>query len=102
MKLKARLKIPRHVKVKNKSEVEVVWVEGFKDSSQLGEYRTAHGVRQIALKRGMSEKQTRVIFLHELLHALEMERGIKIPHESIYKLSEALYYVLFHNEWDLE
>ncbi len=97
---KKRLKIPRAVKVKNKCEVEVVWVEGFKDPYQYGEYRTTATSKQIALKKGMSEKLTQVIFFHELLHAIELERGVKLTHESIYKLSEALYYVMFHNEWE--
>lgn len=55
--------------------------------------------RQIALKDGLSDRQEFKTFAHELLHAIAVERNIKISHEAIYQLEDAIYYLLFHNKW---
>jgi hypothetical protein len=63
----------------------------------LGECR--FDARQIVLKKGQSERETFKTFMHELMHAMEVERGIKITHRAIYQMEEAIYYLLFHNVW---
>jgi hypothetical protein len=90
-------KIPSHIKIKNKVVYEIVWVDSFKDEDVLGECRPEQ--RQIALKNGMSEKQTWATFLHEILHCFQFERDVSISHKHIYELEEAIYYALFHNKW---
>ena len=90
-------KIPSHIKIKNKVVYEIVWVESFVDSDVLGECR--FDARQIVLKKGQSERETFKTFMHELMHAMEVERGIKITHRAIYQMEEAIYYLLFHNVW---
>lgn len=57
--------------------------------------------RQIAIKEGQSDKEMFKSMCHELLHSIAEERGIKISHKAIYQLEEAIYYVIFHNDWDV-
>ena len=89
--------IPSHIKIKNKVTYEVVWVDSFKDTDVLGECR--FDTKQIALKKNQTEREIMKTFIHECLHAMEFERGIKIPHKAIYQLEDAVYYFLFHNDW---
>lgn len=89
--------IPSRIKIKNKVVYEVVWVDSFEDGNTVGECR--FDVKQIALKMNQSEKELMKTFIHEVLHAIEFERGVKIPHKTIYQLEDALFYILFHNEW---
>ena len=90
-------KIPSRIKIKNKVVYEIVWIDSFKDPQTVGECRP--WARQIALKTGASERSLFKSFVHEVLHAVEVERGIKIPHRSIYKLEDAIFYLFFHNIW---
>jgi hypothetical protein len=93
-------RIPARVKIKNKVTYEVVWVDSFKDPDTLGECR--YDQRQIAIKKGLSDKLTFKCLSHELLHAIQFERGIDLSHKSIYQLEDAIYYILFHNTWESE
>jgi hypothetical protein len=91
------VKIPSRIKIKNKVVYELVWVDEFADPDTLGECRP--WASQIAIKNGQSDKQEMKTFLHEMLHALCEERGIKVSHRAIYQLEDALFYILFHNDW---
>lgn len=91
-------KIPSHVKVKNKVVYEVVWVDSFSDVDVLGECR--FDSKQIAIKKGQSAAQVMKTFIHELLHAVEFEREVKLPHKTVYQLEDAVFYLLFHNDWE--
>ena len=91
------VKIPSRIKIKNKVVYELVWVDEFSDPDTLGECRP--WAKQIAIKSGQSERQEIKTFLHELLHAICEERGIKVSHRAIYQLEDALFYILFHNDW---
>jgi hypothetical protein len=90
-------KVPSHIKIKNKVSYEIVWVESFEDDTTVGECR--FDARQIAIKTGLSKRETIKTFIHEVLHAIEFERGIKIQHKAIYQLEDAVFYLLFHNDW---
>ena len=92
------MKIPSHIKIKNKIVYEVVWVDKFKDTEQLGECR--FDTKQILIKTGMSHKQTVKTFLHECTHAFCFERKIDISHKAVYQLEDAIYYLIFHNKWE--
>lgn len=89
------MKIPHKVKIKPGVFYEVVWVDKFDDPDQLG-YCTADK-RLIYIKKDLSEKESMTIFLHELLHALEFEYGLKIPHKLIYSLQDPLWFVFNAN-----
>jgi hypothetical protein len=58
---------------------------------------TDSGDRTIRIKLGMSRRQTFRTFIHEVLHALEFEFGIKIKHKSVYKYSKAIHHLLVDN-----
>lgn len=72
-------------------------MEKFKDEKTLGECR--YDQKQIAIKIGLSERQTTKTFLHEICHAIFYERDLKIRHKDVYKLEQAIYYMVFHNDW---
>lgn len=94
-------KIPPHIKIKNKVVYEIVWVDEFRDKVDeitWGECR--FDKQQIALRIGQSPKKEFMSFIHELLHAVCEEREIKLSHRAIYQLEEAMFYILFHNEWE--
>lgn len=46
---------------------------------------------EILVKRGLSADETLKTIIHEALHAIEDEYDIPLPHESVYKLEEALF-----------
>lgn len=78
---------------------ECVEVEAFKDPHTLAECR--YEVRQIVMKKGQSKKAQISGLIHEILHSVCHERGIEISHKAIYQLEQGIYYVLFHNDWDI-
>jgi hypothetical protein len=92
------VKIPSRIKIKNKVAYELVSVGSFADPDTLGECRFDQ--RQIAIKSGQSDRQQMKTVIHEMLHAVCEERGIKISHRAIYELEDALFYILFHNDWE--
>ena len=90
-------RIPARIKIKNRVVYEIVWVDSFKDPKTLGECR--FDARQIALKTGQSDRETLKTLIHEILHAIDYERGIPIRHRTVYQMETAIYYILFHNDW---
>ena len=92
-----KVKIPSAVKIKNKVIYEIVWIDQFKNEHTMGECR--YDSKQIAIKNDQSEREKYKTFIHETLHAICEERGIKISHRAIYQLEDALFYILFHNDW---
>jgi hypothetical protein len=93
-----KFSIPSRIKIKNKVAYEIAWVDEFKEPNTVGECRFDE--RQIAMKTKQSEKEQFKTFVHEVLHAVCEERGIKISHRAIYQLEDALFYILFHNDWE--
>jgi Zn-dependent peptidase ImmA (M78 family) len=96
-------RIPARVKIKNKVTYEVVWVDSFvdkPDEKTYGECR--YDQKQNALLINQSERQAFKSFSHEVAHAVCHERGIKISHQAIHQLEDAIYYILFHNTWESE
>lgn len=95
MKKQPKFKIPSRVKIKNKVQYETVFIDKFPDPSTLGECR--FDAKQIVLKKGQSDKQLVLSWLHECIHAMVHARNMNISHRDVYKLESALYYFLFHN-----
>ena len=90
------MKIPAKVRLTGKVAYEVVWTDGLgKDT--CGECR--YDSKQIILKNGLSQRLTTQTFIHEVLHAVEFEYGIPIPHTIVTQLDEALERVLRLNKW---
>lgn len=90
------MKIPHKIRIKSRISYEIVWVDRFDDEHCLGECRG--DVKQIAILKNQSDKQTFQTFLHEVLHAIEFEHGISLPHKSIHVLDAAIYKILKLNK----
>lgn len=53
--------------------------------------------KEICVRLGIGKREQAKTLIHELLHALEFEYQISIPHELIYKLEEPIYRLLCDN-----
>lgn len=84
------------LKIKNKCEYELVFVSSFKDADTMGECR--FDFKQIAIKKGLTKRARVKTIIHEILHAIAYERGINLPHNSIYKLEDAILYLVKSND----
>ena len=91
------MKLPHRIRIKAKVTYQVVWVDSFKDPKQRGECDDL--AKQIAILKGMSERETLETFIHELLHAVELEYGIPIPHRLIYMLEMPFVKLAKLNGW---
>jgi hypothetical protein len=92
------VKWPNKIRIKARVFYEIVWTDEFVDALDTrGETRFEY--KQIVLLRGMSDAQTFETLIHELLHAIEHEYEIKLPHASIYSLEGAIHAILRLNNW---
>jgi hypothetical protein len=91
------MKWPHKVRIKTRISYEIVWVDAFDDTDCLGECRFE--AKQIALLKGRSDAETFETLIHEVLHAIEYEYGVKLPHKSIYALEGAVHKILKLNGW---
>jgi hypothetical protein len=53
--------------------------------------------KEICVRLGIGKREQAKTLIHELLHALEFEYQISIPHELVYKLEEPIYRLLCDN-----
>lgn len=53
--------------------------------------------KEIHIRMRLSAKERLATFVHELLHALEYEYGIAVPHEVIYKIDAPLARLIIDN-----
>jgi hypothetical protein len=58
---------------------------------------TDAGDKTITMRSDMSPRELFATFIHELLHAMQFEHGIKIKHKSIYKYEKAIVDLLLDN-----
>ena len=99
------MRIPHKVKIAPGIFYHVVWVDKFDDPEQVGwsddgvgtKKRPKKGPKLIYLKKGMSDKFTTEIFIHEVLHAIEFEYELKLPHSLVYALQGPLALLLTKN-----
>ena len=91
------MRYPSKVRITAKQAYEVVWVDEFVNPENVGECRL--NSKQIVLKKGENKLETESTFLHELLHCIEFEYKLKIPHQVIYDLEGPLLKVLKLNGW---
>ena len=85
-------KIPNTIKLKSKVKYEIIFADviGEKEST-MAECR--YDFKQIVIKNGQSETETWKSFIHELIHAIEFEFRIPIPHKITYLLEDAVFRV---------
>lgn len=89
---KIRNSIPNQIQLSRKTTYEIVWVDGFKDSSVLGE--TRFDAKQIAIKLGQSDKETVLTLYHEIYHALSGEYNANLTENQVLMLEKSLHYFL--------
>lgn len=85
-------KIPNLVQLSKNGQYEIVWVDSFKEDDVMGETRFDR--KQIALKKGMSAKNTIITYLHEVAHGLSAEHDAQLTENQILALEKGLYYLL--------
>ena len=91
-------KIPTQIRLKSKVTYEIVWAEVIGDKEKtMAECR--YDTKQIVIKSGQSEQENWKCLIHEILHALEFEYRIPVPHKIIYLLEEAIYKLAKLNGW---
>ncbi|NCY21739.1 hypothetical protein EBX31_07265 [bacterium] len=56
------------------------------------------GEKEILLKQGMTPRERMSTFIHELLHAIEFEYEIDIPHKLVYQLEGPLTQLVLDNQ----
>jgi hypothetical protein len=82
------LLIPYTVHTGKKDKFEIVWVDDFPDGATAGE--TRFNPLQIAIKKGQSEKETVLTYLHEVIHAASYTHEIGLTETQVRKLEKAL------------
>jgi hypothetical protein len=74
--------IPSKVRITRNVSYEVVFIDSFPDSKQVGECR--HDKKQIVIKNGESPTETFKTYLHELLHAISLEcEGMNLTEKQV-------------------
>jgi hypothetical protein len=90
--------LPNQVRIKPRVTYEIVYQDVIKnDPNCLG--LCDPNTRHIYIKTNQSKQNIIKCFIHEWLHSAEAEFDIKIPHESIYKLEDAIYRFLTLNKF---
>jgi hypothetical protein len=56
-----------------------------------------YDLKEIWLKQGMDNQETIATLAHEILHSISFEYNIDISHNMIYKLEEALGFLIARN-----
>lgn len=89
--------LPTQAKYPKKLHVgtEVYKVRFEKDFPDYGETDPEKMI--IVMKDGLSPREILSTFVHECLHALEFEHGIKIKHKTVHKLEDAITKFLLDN-----
>lgn len=86
---------PHRVKV-GRVWYNIVWtkvIEGDQSAAGLCD----EGARQITMLQGMGRKEMFRVFIHELIHAMEFEHLIPIPHSLVSQIDEPLAKTLLAN-----
>lgn len=81
------------------SEWKVVWKRKIVDDGILCAGLCDSKKKTIFLQIGQTPKERVSTFFHEMLHALEFEHGIALPHETIYRLEGPLAELFRQNAW---
>jgi hypothetical protein len=92
---------PREIEIAPGVFYRLIWKRNL--GKNRGEAWTDH---KVLLEQGHSLEDTYETIAHEILHCIEYEWGIKIPHNLIYKIEKGLGFILRRNfvwvKWDEE
>lgn len=86
---------PKFVRIKEDVFYEVKFRRKMPKPSTVGYCHS--GTQEISIAMGLDKELRLKTFIHELLHCIEFEYDIKIPHKLIYALEDPLIYVLSEN-----
>lgn len=91
-------KIPSKIRIKRGVSYDIVYQDIIKsDPDCLG--MCDPNTRHIYIKKNISNTDLKKTIIHELFHCWESEYDIKISHDSIYKLEEAVLKFLILNKF---
>jgi hypothetical protein len=83
-------KLPNKIRFKSKVTYEVLFSDCIGDKeTTLAECRYDH--KQILIKNGQSDQENWKCLIHEIIHGLEFEYRIPIPHKIVYLLETAVF-----------
>ncbi len=88
---------PRKVRVTADVSYDIFFVDKIDEHESLGFCDSDK--KQILILLGMSDRETLKTIVHEVLHAIEFENDIPLPHSVVYALDEAIERVLRLNKW---
>lgn len=91
------MNIPSRIRITAKTDYEVFLVDHFPEADTMGS--CCSDSRQILIRNDLTPRQKTITLIHEILHAMQFEYGIKIPHESVDQLDEAIERCLRLNKW---
>jgi len=98
MKIPGRKSYPKELHI-NEETYTIKWVqeipEGRKNDDTVGLCDGAS--HTIYIKRGLTKSQAFRTLIHEVLHALEFEYEIDIPHKTVHQLEKAIGDLLIAN-----
>lgn len=87
--------IPTEVRITPKIKYEIVWIKEFvNDSKQMGECRRDELTRQIVISESQPKGEVFKTFLHEVLHAIDLENDINLTESQVRKLENGIFRVL--------
>lgn len=90
---KYKNRISHRIEIKPKVFYEILWVESFPDPTIMGETRyPPKDSKQIVIRNNLSDKETYSTFLHEMIHAMDVEHKIGLTETQVLKLEKALMY----------
>lgn len=94
MKLLSKRQYPGTLLIKGE-EWRIAFVDRIEGKETVGMCDPSNRIIYIA--NGQSKEEMFATFIHECLHALEMEHDIKISHKAIYALEKAVFQFLTEN-----
>lgn len=87
--------IPVQIRITPKVVYEVVWVQEFpNDKEQMGETRRDDNLKQIVISESQPKSEVFKTFLHEVLHAIDLEHKIELTEKQVIKLENGIFKVL--------
>ena len=90
-------KLPRKVRITPEVSYYVYLVDEFEDDDILGLCEPE--TKQILIRFNLGKREMMATFIHEVLHAIEFEHGIAIPHALISQIDTSIEQVLRLNKW---
>lgn len=87
--------IPVEVRITAKVKYEIVWIKEFaNDAKQMGECRRDELTRQIVISESQPKGEVFKTFLHEVLHAIDLENDIGLSEKQVRKLENGIFRTL--------